>query len=106
MPVVESHPHGTFSWADLGTTDQAAARDFYTTLFGWEAEENDMGDGQTYTMLKLNGKTVCALYQQRPEMADQGVPPFWLSYVTVDDADKVTERTKELGGQAIMGPMD
>ncbi len=30
---------GTFSWTDLATTDQDAAKAFYTGLFGWEAED-------------------------------------------------------------------
>ncbi len=34
-----SYPHGTFCFADLGTTDAAAAKAFYTGLFGWRADE-------------------------------------------------------------------
>jgi uncharacterized protein len=47
MPIVSrtmgertSHAPGTFSWADLSTTDTEGAQAFYTGLFGWEAEDN------------------------------------------------------------------
>src|SRR5690348_10698902 len=35
-----SYTPGTFSWADLTTTDQDGAKAFYTALFGWEAIDN------------------------------------------------------------------
>ena len=30
---------GTFSWADLSTTDTEGAKAFYTGLFGWDTED-------------------------------------------------------------------
>jgi predicted enzyme related to lactoylglutathione lyase len=41
---------GTFSWADLATTDQDAAKDFYAGLFGWEYDDQPIGAGAVYTM--------------------------------------------------------
>jgi hypothetical protein len=37
MGTRDSYEPGTPSWTDLMTTDIAAAKDFYTGLFGWEA---------------------------------------------------------------------
>ena len=54
---------GTFCWPELATRDQAAAREFYTALFGWVAQEYPMGEGRTYTMLQLGGRDVAALYE-------------------------------------------
>ena len=34
MPVIETYAPGTFCWADLGSPDAAAAKRFYTALFG------------------------------------------------------------------------
>jgi uncharacterized protein len=34
---------GTFCWVGLATSDPAAAEGFYTSLFGWEAEELSAG---------------------------------------------------------------
>ena len=43
---------GTFSWADLSTTDQDGAKQFYAGLFGWDADDQPVGDGMTYSMMK------------------------------------------------------
>ena len=45
MAEVTSHPPGAFCWIELGTSDQKAAKDFYTRLFGWSFVDNDMGPG-------------------------------------------------------------
>jgi uncharacterized protein len=93
---------GTFSFTDLGTTDADGAKAFYTSLFGWEAEDMPVGDGFVYTMLRKNGLEVAALYKQMEE----GAPPNWLSYVTVAEADAAADRARELGATLIGEPMD
>jgi uncharacterized protein len=89
---------GTFSWADLTTPDQSAAKGFYGELFGWEAEDRPVGDGVFYSMMRLDGKDVAAISPQQREQREAGAPPAWNSYVTVDDADAAVERVRELGG--------
>ena len=90
-----SHAPGTFSWADLATTDTDGAKRFYTGLFGWDPEDQPMpGDG-VYTMLRRDGKDVAALFQ-----AQEGMPTAWSSYVTVESADAAAARRRELGGDA------
>ena len=42
---------GTFSWADLSTTDTEGAKAFYTGLFGWDTEDTPIPEGGVYTML-------------------------------------------------------
>jgi predicted enzyme related to lactoylglutathione lyase len=106
MPTVTTHALGTFSWPELGTTDQNAAKKFYGSLFGWEFVDNDMGPNGVYTIFTLRGKDVAALYTLMPDMVKNGVPPFWGSYVTVENADQAAEKAKTLGGKLIMGPMD
>src|SRR5438105_4218028 len=88
---------GTFSWTDLATTDQEAAKLFYGQLFGWEAEDNPIGDGAYYSMMKLGGKDVAAIAPQPQQQREAGAPPAWNSYVTVDSADRSLERAKQLG---------
>jgi predicted enzyme related to lactoylglutathione lyase len=106
MPTMTQHAPGTFCWPELGTTDQAAAKKFYTSLFGWTFEDNDMGAGGIYTMLKLNGQSVGALYALGKEMLDHGVPPHWGSYVAVESADAAAEKAKTLGATILGGPFD
>jgi predicted enzyme related to lactoylglutathione lyase len=89
---------GTFSWTDLTTTDQEAAKAFYSQLFGWEAEDAPVGDGVYYSMMKRDGQSVAAISPQPEQQRDAGVPPTWNSYVTVESADAALERAKSLGG--------
>ncbi len=97
-----SYQPGTFCWTDLGTTDAAAAKAFYGRLFGWEAEDFPAGDAGTYTMLRLDGRDACALYEHGPEKG----PPAWLSYVSVADAGDATERARTSGANVIQDPFD
>ena len=95
-----SYAPGTFCWADLATTDAAGAKAFYGELFGWEGEDMPAGEAGTYTMLRLGGREVCALYER------SDATPAWLSYVTVEDADVSSARAGELGGTILQEPFD
>lgn len=97
---------GTFCWIELGTSDGEAAKSFYGELFGWSFVDNPMGPGMVYTMLKLDGKDVGGLYKMPEEMASQGVPPHWLSYVFVTSADETSDKAKSLGGTLMKEPFD
>jgi predicted enzyme related to lactoylglutathione lyase len=89
---------GTFSWADLTTTDQDGAKSFYSSLFGWEAQDNPVGDGIVYSMMLLDGKPVAAISPQPEQQREAGAPPVWNSYITVESADQTLEKVKQLGG--------
>jgi uncharacterized protein len=96
-----SHPPGTISWSDLGTTDPDAAKTFYSGLFGWEQVDMPIPDGGTYTMLRKNGKDAAAL-----SSAQEGMPPAWNAYVTVESANDAAAKAAELGGTVIAEPFD
>ena len=106
MEITEFTP-GRFCWVELATSDDQAAKRFYSELFDWKTETNAMGeDLGDYTMLRLGDKEVGALYRLPPAMAQAGVPPHWLSYVGVVDADATAAKAKGLGGTLIQGPLD
>ncbi len=90
---------GTFSWTDLSTPDQDAAKSFYSSLFGWEADDQPMGDGAVYSMMTLGGQNVGAISPQPEQQREAGVPPAWNSYVTVASADDALTRARELGAK-------
>jgi predicted enzyme related to lactoylglutathione lyase len=97
-----SHAPGTLSWADLSTTDTEGAQAFYTGLFGWEAEDNPIpGDG-VYTMLKKDGRAAAAL----SAIQQEGQPPVWNSYVTVESADDAAAAAQQHGGIVVMEAFD
>lgn len=97
---------GTFSWTDLTTTDQDAAKAFYGELFGWEAFDAPVGDGVVYSMMSIGGKQVGAISPQQQAQAEMGVPPTWNSYVTVESADASAARAAELGATVHAPPFD
>ncbi len=88
---------GTFSWAELSTTDQDAAKTFYTALFGWSYEDNPVAEGVVYSMAKLGAHHVAAISPQPEQQRSAGAPPAWNSYITVENADAALERARELG---------
>ena len=88
---------GTFSWTDLTTTDQTAAKEFYSALFGWEIIDNPVGDEMVYSIAMIGGKSIAAISPQPKQQRDMGVPPMWNSYVTVESADAALAKAKELG---------
>lgn len=100
MTVMETYAPGTFCWADLGTPDAAAAKRFYTGLFGWAFEDRPSGPDTTYTMFTLEGRSIAALYQQ--DSQPQGAPPHWLSYICVESAENMARRATGLGGTVLV----
>jgi predicted enzyme related to lactoylglutathione lyase len=97
---------GTFSWVDLTSTDQAAAKEFYSSLFGWEAQDSPVGEGAYYSMMLVGGKHVCAIAPQPQQQREAGMPAMWNSYITVESADEAAERAKELGANVHAPPFD
>jgi predicted enzyme related to lactoylglutathione lyase len=97
---------GSFCWLELGTTDQSAAKKFYSNLFGWSAEDNSMGPDMTYTMLRLGGKDVAGAYQLMKDQLDAHVPPHWMLYIKVDSVDASAAKAVKLGAQQIVPPSD
>jgi len=98
-----SHVPGTFSWAELATTDQKAAVSFYRALFGWDLNEQPMGPDEVYSMFTMRGKEVGAAYSMRAEERQHGAPPHWNLYVTVADADEAAKKAAGLGA-TVMAP--
>ena len=101
-----SHKHGTFSWVDVATTDQEAAKTFYGDLFGWQFQDMPAGEGVVYSMAAIDGKSVAAVAPQQDDERQMGIPPHWNNYVTVDDVDATAARVGELGGQVLAEPFD
>ena len=104
MTEVSRHEPGSFCWAELATTDDASAKRFYTTLFGWSFEDSPAGPDMIYTTLMKGDKRAAALYKLGPDQ--KGVPPHWNTYVSVASADQTAGKAKDLGGKVLMEPFD
>lgn len=99
MAHVTSYAPGNFCWIELGTSDAASAKEFYTRLFDWTTNDIPMGD-DVYTILMKNGESVAAVYQT------DKMPPAWLTYMSVESADDAAKTAKDLGANVIGGPLD
>ncbi len=95
---------GAFCWNELYTTDTEKAGAFYSGLFGWKANEQDMGEMGTYTIF-MNGERMNAGMLKIVEQMGP-IPPNWLVYFTVDDCDAAAEKAKSLGATTAVPPMD
>jgi predicted enzyme related to lactoylglutathione lyase len=106
MRLIDKHLHGAFSWIELATTDQNAAKHFYTSLFRWNFIDNPMGPNAFYTMFTLEGRNAAAAYTLDAEQTANGVPVHWNLYIDVASADATASRAAELGGSILAGPFD
>jgi uncharacterized protein len=100
------HTPGTFSWADVNTTDQEGAKAFYSALFGWQITDMPAGEGVEYSMAAVDGKWVAAISPQPEMQRDAGAPPAWNSYITVPDVDAAAAKAAELGATVHAPPFD
>ncbi len=95
-----SYKFGTFVWIENHAKDVAAAKAFYTEVFGWGTAEMKMGDGSSYVMLTQEGKHVCGIVEPA-----KGASPRWLSYLSVPDVDQATRAAEGNGATVLAQPM-
>lgn len=106
MPDYTRHEPGTFSWADLSTSDVDAAVSLYSELFGWDIEKEDLPDGGVYAMARIDGKDVAAIGPLQEDQAKMGIPPHWNVYVTVEDAEQAAKQCEAAGGSIVVPAFD
>lgn len=92
---------GTPCWADLMTTDAAAARSFYGDLFGWDITVGGEETG-SYGMATVGGRNVAGI----GEMTGDGQPPAWTTYLATSDADATAAAISKAGGTLLQEPFD
>ena len=103
---IDTIPPGHISWVELATTDQPAAKKFYASLFGWQAEDMPIGPDDFYSMFNLDSRRAGAAYTMRADERAMGIPPHWNLYVAVESADKTAAKVESLGGKVIAPPFD
>lgn len=97
------HDLGCFTWNELITPDVEVAKDFFAKLFGWTLEDWH-GAPSKYYLIKLGDADFGGIMQMTGEM--RGMPPFWLVYFTVSNADSAAASVAELGGQVLKAPFE
>lgn len=97
-----TYKYGTFNWYELVTTEIEKAKTFYGEVLGWKTETMSMGPGVNYDLVKVGGTPITGF--TRPQM--EGVPPSWLSYISVEDVDATAKAFRKNGGTTLTDAMD
>ena len=88
----------TLVWNELQTQDPEGARNFYTSVLGWDYDVDPNG----YVAVKAGDRVQAGMMKMTGEMAE--VPPNWSLYFLVEDAAASAERAAELGAYVIVPP--
>lgn len=97
---VEGSPRlpGKFVWADLVTDDVAAARKFYSQLFGWTFR--DLGG---YAIAANDERPLAGIFQ-RARPADANAKPRWFGYLSVASVAQAEKIVTNSGGKVLAAP--
>lgn len=93
---------GMFFWNELMTPDVEEAKAFYGRVFGWTAHTAEMPGGGEYTSF-MQGEAHAGGAMAPP---GPGIPPHWMPYVRVEDADAAAAAAVEAGGQVCQAAFD
>lgn len=90
--------HGSPCWYELTTTPGAldAAGAFYGKVLGWTAQDAGMPDF-TYHLASADDQMVAGLMEMPADVA--GMPPMWMLYFSVEDADAAVAQMQAAGAQ-------
>lgn len=106
MAEKTTYAPGSFCWMELATSNQQSAKQFYSSLFGWNPNDQPIGPDAFYTMLEVGGKSVGALYGMDKDQLARGIPPHWNAYIAVENVDEATKKAASLGARVAMEPFD
>jgi uncharacterized protein len=90
--------HGSPCWYELSTASGMLkdAGDFYGRVLGWRIADAGM-EGFTYHLASSGSDRVAGLMEMPPDVA--AMPPMWMIYVAVADADKAVAAMVKAGAK-------
>jgi uncharacterized protein len=91
---------GTLAWAELMTTDTEKAYAFYSELFRWDSQTQQLGP-ISYTSFIVRDRPTAGMMK-----AEGGMPSHWLIYFATDHCDRSVEQAQRLGGKVVVAPQD
>lgn len=94
---------GSMVWNELNTRQAEASARFYGEVFGWKVRLQE-GGPMVYREILLGDHTVGGIIEMTEEWGD--LPPHWMVYFAVDDADATAAKATELGGSVQVPPTD
>ena len=97
---------GALAWTQLNARQPAPAKQFYTQLFGWKAQDDPMpGGGGDYTTFMLNGQPIGGIMPMPPNVPKEA-PSHWLVYFASADVDATAAKVIGAGGKVAVPPTD
>jgi predicted enzyme related to lactoylglutathione lyase len=104
-PATGQYTPGRWVWADLVTSDVAAAADFYGKVFGWTFETyGGENDRETYTLALADGLPIGGMVFDQRAMKGDIPTARWIGLVSVTDPQAVTEAVTKSGGTIVYAP--
>ncbi|MFQ8430805.1 VOC family protein [Amaricoccus sp. W119] len=97
--------HGQPCWYELMTTKGGLekAEAFYAEVLGWSYRDASM-EGFAYHLASAGDDMVAAAMEPPPDVGD--MPPFWMIYFAVENADKAAADVEAAGGSVHRPPED
>jgi len=93
---------GAMCWTEVATRDKGATA-FYEKVL--QVTSKPMEGGMVYDMLNKGDKTIAGVLHMNEQWPAE-IPPHWMPYFAVANADESAAKIKELGGQVKHGPFD
>ena len=87
---------GTVCWNELTTSDTLLAGNFYSKLFGWGRQVQQM-ETIEYTILVNDDEAAGGMYRVTP-----GLMSSWLVYFAVEDCENSVDRALRMGARVIV----
>jgi len=103
-PPSQEHHAGKVVFVELVTPDLAAAKTFYTGLFGWSFRDRPFGS-VPYAEATLENRPVAGLLE-RPFPAGEHRQPAWLGFFSVSNVDAAAKTALQNGGKILFQPHD
>ncbi len=91
-------------WHELYTWEPEQALAFYTRAMGWTFEPVALLDRGAYWIAMSDGKPMCGIYELTAPDYD-GVPSHWMTYLSVDNIERVVRDTAASGGEMVRVPV-
>lgn len=97
---------GEFCWTELATNKVDECAEFYKNVFGWEIKDSsNSADGMQYREFSVpGGPPMGGMYDMRQVFGENGPPPHFVNYITVDDVEASAAKAVELGGTCCHEP--
>ena len=94
---------GKVGWIDITVDDATGLKNFYAEVTGWKPKDVSMGEYSDFMMtMPGNDEPAAGICHARGDNAE--LPPQWLIYIIVADADESAEKCTARGGKVLVGP--